>query len=102
MLPFQNTSFTCRTSFTNRKFLTTGGEVNQWTRLSKTLVCRPIGEEEVLPLVEKISPGGSTVGGKLERSSAFLSSYIPKAAARETREDSPDLLELEAQINALK
>jgi len=62
----------------------------------------PIGEEEVLPLVERISPGGSTVGGKSVRSSAFLSGYVPKAVSRQTREDSPELQELEAQINALK
>ena len=73
-----------------------------WSEIvTSILVYRPIGEEEVLPLVERISPGGSTVGGKSVRSSAFLSGYVPKAV-RQTREDSPELQELEAQINALK
>ena len=61
----------------------------------------PIGEEEVLPLLEQISPEGKTVGGKSVRSSAFLSGYVPKAA-RQAREDSPELQELQAQIDALK
>lgn len=61
----------------------------------------PIGEEEVLPLIEQISPEGKTVGGKSVRSSAFLSGYVPKAA-RQAREDSPELQELQAQIDALK
>ena len=62
---------------------------------------RPIGEEEVLPLLEQISPEGKTVGGKSVKSSAFLSNYIPKDP-RQKREDSPELEELQAQIDALK
>merc|ERR1712117_895734 len=55
----------------------------------------PIGEEEVLPLIEQISPEGKTVGGKSVRSSAFLSGYVPKAARTRQREDSPELEELQ-------
>ena len=54
-----------------------------------------------MPLIEQISPEGKTVGGKSVRSSAFLSGYVPKAV-RQAREDSPELQELQAQIDALK
>merc|ERR1719320_155098 len=67
----------------------------------------PIGEEEVLPLVEQLSPEGKTVCGKSVKSSAFLSTYIPKDPRQTTanlqrRQDSPELEELQAQIDALK
>merc|ERR1711899_357975 len=61
----------------------------------------PFGEDEVIPLLDRISERGQTIGEGIQRSQNFLQNYVPRAPGK-TRELSPDLLELQAEIDAIR
>ena len=63
--------------------------------------CRPFGEEEVVPLLDRVSERGKTIGEGSQRSQNFLHNYVPKVPGQ-ARELSPDLLELQAEIDAIR
>ena len=62
---------------------------------------RPFGEEEVVPLLDRVSERGKTIGEGIQRSQNFLQNYVPKVPGQ-ARELSPDLLELQAEIDAIR
>ena len=62
---------------------------------------RPFGDEEVIPLLDRVSERGKTIGEGIQRSQNFLQNYVPKAPGK-ARELSPDLLELQAEIDAIR
>ena len=62
---------------------------------------RPFGEEELIPLLDRVSERGKTIGEGIQRSQNFLQNYVPKAPGK-ARELSPDLLELQAEIDAIR
>jgi len=61
----------------------------------------PFGEDEVIPLLDRVSERGQTIGEGIQRSQNFLQNYVPKVPGK-TRELSPDLLELQAEIDAIR
>ena len=71
---------------------------NDWFVL---LLLRPFGEDEVIPLLDRVSERGQTIGEGIQRSQNFLQNYVPRAPGK-TRELSPDLLELQAEIDAIR
>ena len=62
---------------------------------------RPLGEEEIIPLLDRISERGKTIGEGIQRSQNFLRNYVPKVPGQ-IRELSPDLIELQAEIDAIR
>jgi len=61
----------------------------------------PFGDEEVTPLLDRVSERGKTIGEGIQRSQNFLQNYVPKVPGQ-ARELSPDLLELQAEIDAIR
>merc|ERR1712001_294245 len=61
----------------------------------------PLGDEEVIPLLDRVSERGKTIGEGIQRSQNFLQNYVPKVPGK-VRELSPDLLELQAEIDAIR
>ena len=62
---------------------------------------RPFGEDEVIPLLDRVSERGQTIGEGIQRSQNFLQNYVPRVPGK-ARELSPDLLELQAEIDAIR
>ena len=62
---------------------------------------RPLGEEEVIPLLDRISERGKTIGKCIQRSQKFLLNCIPKIP-RQIKELGPDLIELQAEIDTIR
>jgi len=61
----------------------------------------PFGEDEVIPLLDRVSERGQTIGEGIQRSQNFLQNYVPRVPGK-ARELSPDLLELQAEIDAIR
>ena len=55
----------------------------------------------MIPLLDRVSERGQTIGEGIQRSQNFLQNYVPKVPGK-TRELSPDLLELQAEIDAIR
>lgn len=66
---------------------------------------RPAGEEAILQILDRVSERGTSIVGCGQRSQTFLFNYVPKDPRGDKgpiRETSPDLEELQAQIDAIK